>query len=53
MTIDRAVLTDIYTFAAEAAGAVWRLNARMGGIVQERACVAAVFETGVAPAGCR
>jgi hypothetical protein len=53
VTIDRGILAEFVTFAAETIGAVERLNARMGGIIQERACTAAVFETGVAPAGCR
>jgi hypothetical protein len=53
VTIDRGVLAGITSIAAEAIGAVERLNTRIGGIIQERACTAAVFETGVAPAGCR
>lgn len=53
VAIDRGVLTGITTAAAEAIGAVERLNRRMGGIIQERVCIAAVFATGVTPAKCR
>ncbi len=53
VTIDRGVLAGITTAAAEAIGAVERLNTRIGGIIQERACTAAVFASGVAPAGCQ
>ena len=53
VTIDRGVLTDLVTAAAAAIGAVERLNTRIGGIVQERACTAAIFATGETPAGCR
>jgi hypothetical protein len=53
VTIDRGVLAGITSIAAEAIGAVERLNARIGGIIQERVCTAGVFETGVAPPGCR
>lgn len=52
VTIDRGVLADLVATAAAATGAVERLNTRIGGIVQERACTAALFATGAAPAGC-
>lgn len=52
VTIDRGVLAGLATTAATAIGAVERLNTRIGGIIQERACTAAVFATGAAPAGC-
>jgi hypothetical protein len=53
VTIDRGVLAELTSVAAAAIGAVERLNTRIGGLIQERACTAAVLETGVKPAGCR
>ena len=52
VTIDRGVLAELVTTAAAAIGAVERLNNRIGGLVQERACTAAIIATGVTPAGC-
>lgn len=52
VAIDRGILAELATTAAAAIGAVERLNTRIGGIVQERACTAAIVATGVAPAGC-
>ena len=50
--MDRGVLAELTTTAAAAIGAVERLNTRIGGLVRERACTAAIFATGTAPAGC-
>lgn len=52
VAIDRGVLAELTTTAAAAIGAVERLNTRIGGLVRERACTAAIFATGTAPAGC-
>jgi hypothetical protein len=52
VSIDRGVLAAVTTAAAEAIGAVERLNTRIGGLVQERICTAAILSAGTAPANC-
>lgn len=53
VTIDRGWLLAITTLTAAAIGAVERLNTRIGGLKQERACTTAILATGIAPAGCQ
>lgn len=52
LTIDRAIFAELLERFAEAVGAVERGNIRAAGVKRERACTAAIFSTGVAPAGC-
>ena len=52
VTVDKGWLAAVLDLASEAAGAVARLNERMGGIVLERRCSKARLETGTMPAGC-
>lgn len=52
VTIDRAILAEVYERLAEAIAAVTRGNIRAGGVRLERACTAAILETGAPVAGC-
>jgi hypothetical protein len=52
VTIDKGVLAELYDRLAEAVGAVTRANNRVAGVKKERRCIAAIFATGTAPAGC-
>lgn len=52
VTIDRAVLSELYQRLAEAIGAVWRANDRAAAVKLERRCTAAILSGGTAPADC-
>lgn len=52
VTVDKGWLGEVVERFAEAIGAVERGNNRAAGVKAERACVAAIFETGKAPVGC-
>lgn len=52
VSIDKAVLDELYQRLAEAIGAVTRGNIRAAGVKKERRCVSAIFETGKTPADC-
>lgn len=52
VTVDKAILFELYLRLAEAIAAVTRGNDRAGGVLLERHCTSALLETGRPADGC-
>jgi len=52
VTIDKAILTELYERLVEAIAAIARGNTRAAAVKLERRCASAILSTGVTPPGC-